>query len=164
MWHEAAFSGRWSGTRQALVDRALEMVVVWPLCTAPGQVTDDGELTLCLARALAGTATFSVESVTLEDLAWLHSNSFNIGNVAKNADSKANGALMCATPLGAWGWRLSEENLVAAAMAEAVMRCDTENGRPRPVWLQTHSRSDSPRTGRCCILKGGAHGDRHRNP
>jgi ADP-ribosylglycohydrolase len=38
---------------------------------------------------------------------------------ASNADSKANGALMRATPLGAWGWRLSEEELVAAAITDS---------------------------------------------
>ena len=38
----------------AEVDRALEMVGGGPWRTAPGQITDDGELALCLARALAG--------------------------------------------------------------------------------------------------------------
>ena len=128
----------------AEVDRALEMVGGGPLRTAPGQITDDGELTLCLARALSGTTTFSIEKVALEYLAWLRSDPFDIGNAtrnglsgglaaapgtvhegmrraaaAQNADSKANGALMRAAPLGAWGWRLSEEDLVAAAMADA---------------------------------------------
>ncbi len=127
----------------AEVDRALGMVGGGPLHTAPGQITDDGELTLCLARAISGTTTFSIEKVALVYLAWLHSDPFDIGSAtrnglsgglaaapgkvnegmrraaaAKNADSKANGALMRATPLGAWGWQLSEEDLVAAAMAD----------------------------------------------
>jgi len=127
----------------AEVDRALEMVGGGPLRTAPGQVTDDGELTLCLARALSGTSTFSIEKVALEYLAWLRSNPFDIGNATtnglsgglaaapgkvhermwraaavQNAGSKANGALMRASPLGAWGWRLGEDDLVAAASAD----------------------------------------------
>ena len=126
------------------VDRALEMVGGGPLRTAPGQITDDGELAVCLARALSGTSTFSVEKVALEYRAWLRSEPFDIGNAtrnglsgglaaspgnihegmwraaaAQNAESKANGALMRAAPLGAWGWRLNEEDLVAAAMADA---------------------------------------------
>jgi ADP-ribosyl-[dinitrogen reductase] hydrolase len=40
-------------------------------------------------------------------------------SAAKNADSKANGALMRAMPLGTWGWRLDEEDLVAAASADS---------------------------------------------
>jgi ADP-ribosylglycohydrolase len=127
----------------AEVDRALEMVGGGPLRVAPGQVTDDGELTLCLARALAGTTMFSIEKVALEYLAWLRSDPFDIGNAtrnglsggltaapgkvhegmwhaaaAKNAGSKANGALMRASSLGAWGWRLSEDDLVVAAMTD----------------------------------------------
>lgn len=107
------------------VERAMETVGGWPLRTAPGKITDDRELTLCLARALAGTMTFAIEKVALEYLAWLHSEPFEIGNAtrnglsggfvaapgkvhegmwrtaaAKNADSKACGALMRATPLG----------------------------------------------------------------
>jgi ADP-ribosyl-[dinitrogen reductase] hydrolase len=129
---------------EADVDRALRMVGGGPLRTAPGQITDDGELMLCLARALAGTSTFSIEKVALEYLAWLRSDPFDIGNAttnglsgglasapgdvhegmwcaaaAKNLDSKANGALMRAAPLGIWGWRVNEEALVAAASADS---------------------------------------------
>jgi ADP-ribosyl-[dinitrogen reductase] hydrolase len=126
------------------VDLALRMVGGGPLHTAPGQITDDGELSLCLARALAGATAFSIEQVAVEYLAWLRSDPFDIGNATtnglsgwlaaapgrvhegmwraaaeRNADSKANGALMRATPLGVWGWRLTEEDLVAAASADS---------------------------------------------
>lgn len=135
------FLGRQPDTAE--VARALEMVGGGLFGAAPGQITDDGELTLCLARGLAGTTNFSIEKVAVEYLAWLHSDPFDIGNAtrngfsggraaapgtvhegmrhaaaAKNADSKANGALMRATPLGGWGWRLDEEAMVAAAMAD----------------------------------------------
>ena len=128
------------------VARAMKMVGGGPLHTAPGQITDDGELTLCLARALAGTSTFSIEKVALEYLAWYRSSPFDIGNAttnglsgglaaapgrvhegmwraaaAKNADSKANGALMRATPLGIWGGRVTEEDLAAAASADSAL-------------------------------------------
>ncbi len=132
------FLGRKPDTPE--VERALRMVGGGPLRTAPGQITDDGELSLCLARALAGTSTFAVEKVAVEYLAWLQSNPFDIGNAttnglsgglvaapgevhegmwraaaAANVGSKANGALMRATPLGIWGWRLTEKDLAAAA-------------------------------------------------
>jgi ADP-ribosylglycohydrolase len=125
------------------VERAMRMVGGGCWGTAPGQITDDGEMALCLAQALAGAGTFSIEKVAAEYLAWYRSPPFDIGATttaglrggegapdgaihegmlraaaAANAGSKANGALMRATPLGVWGWRLTEEALVTAAMAD----------------------------------------------
>jgi ADP-ribosyl-[dinitrogen reductase] hydrolase len=122
------------------VTRAMKMVGGGHWRTAPGQITDDGELTLCLARALAGASTFSIEKIAMEYLAWYRSPPFDIGNAtatglegglaaapgrvhegmwraaaAASAGSKANGALMRATPLGIWGGRMTEEDLAAAA-------------------------------------------------
>ena len=136
------FLGRKPGDMD--VERAMAMVGAGPLGTAPGQITDDGELSLCLARALAGSSMFSIEKVAVEYLDWLRSEPFDIGNATRNGlsggraaspgnihegmwrsaaehngGSKANGALMRATPLGIWGWRLSEEALVVAAMADS---------------------------------------------
>jgi len=126
------------------VERALAMVGGGHWRTAPGQVTDDGEMTLCLVRALAGTGTFCIEKVADEYLALYKSIPFDIGNTTstglagglkaaggaihegmwrasekENTGSKANGGLMRTTPLGVWGWRLAEADLVAAASADS---------------------------------------------
>jgi ADP-ribosylglycohydrolase len=107
--------------------------------TAPGQVTDDGEMAMCLMHALAGENSFSIERVAQSYLLWYQSIPFDIGRTTStglsgglkqpegmihrgmwkaaeqyNRGSKANGGLMRIAPLGVWGWRLSEEDLVKA--------------------------------------------------
>lgn len=107
--------------------------------TAPGQITDDGEMALCLMHALAGQEQFSIERVAQQYLRWYQSLPFDIGRTTRNGlsgglnrpaglihigmwkeaaefnqRSKANGGLMRIAPLGVWGWRLSEEELVKA--------------------------------------------------
>lgn len=61
------------------VESALNMTGggVWQV--APGQITDDGELTLCLARALSGLANFEIEPVASQYAAWIESSPFDIG-------------------------------------------------------------------------------------
>lgn len=112
---------------------------------APGQITDDGELTLALARALLGEQQYPREKVATNYRAWVASHPFDIGNatsaalggttvrgsavadtVTKNAakhnlGSKANGALMRASALGIWSVRLSVKEAVAAARADACL-------------------------------------------
>ena len=124
--------------------RALTMVGGGHWRTAPGQITDDGELALCLARALAGSFVFPIEKVACEYLKWYQSLPFDIGATTasglggglqaepgavhvgmwraaeqQSMGSKANGALMRAAPLGIWGWRLEEADLVTAAMDDS---------------------------------------------
>lgn len=112
---------------------------------APGQITDDGELTLALARALVGEQEYPREKVATNYRAWVSSRPFDIGNatsaalggamaldavvadavstnaVKHNFASKANGALMRASALGIWSVRLSVEEAVAAARADACL-------------------------------------------
>ncbi len=117
----------------ARVDQALTMPGGGCWRVAPGQITDDGELTLCLARALADGG-FDLERIALSYAKWIDSPPFDIGTTTRNglgcfhesewaavcrkdgyasamtrasalrnAGSKANGSLMRATPLGVWG-------------------------------------------------------------
>lgn len=97
---------------------------------APGQITDDGELTLSLARALIdGNGTYDLDKVASRYKAWFDTEPFDIGGtthsalsvqvrdgvspgeamtqraLARNLASKANGTLMRATPLGIWAAR-----------------------------------------------------------
>ena len=60
-----------------------------PWKTAPGQVTDDGELTLALGWALAEMSReakgFDVETIGQWYLKWTQSKPFDIGNTTKKA-------------------------------------------------------------------------------
>jgi len=121
------------------VKQAMAMVGGGALRTAPGQITDDGEMAICLMHALAGEDSFSIERVAINYLMWYQSIPFDIGRTTSsglsgglkqpdgmihrgmwaaaeqyNRGSKANGGLMRIAPLGVWGWRLSEEDLVKA--------------------------------------------------
>ena len=115
---------------------------------APGQITDDGELTLCLARALAKSRTFDLETVAKSYFKWYESRPFDIGFTTsyslgepRNWDmthqsyvqvmtqaanklcitSKANGSLMRITPLGIWGHNLSAAEIASYAMQDTSL-------------------------------------------
>lgn len=125
------------------VEQALGMCGggIWD--TAPGQVTDDGEMTLALLQALAGQPRYDVNRAAQAYRRWYLSEPFDIGNATTNAleegdpdspklaelvarralmfnsASKANGSLMRATPLGVWSARVTLEEAVDAARADA---------------------------------------------
>lgn len=125
------------------VEQALGMCGggVWSL--SPGQITDDGEMTLALLQALAGQDRYDVRRAARAYRRWYLSDPFDIGIATANAleegdlespdlaellatralefnaGSKANGSLMRATPLGAWSARASLEDAVEAARADA---------------------------------------------
>lgn len=125
------------------VEQALGMCGGGIWNTAPGQVTDDGELTLALLQALAGQPRYDVNRAARAYRLWYLSDPFDIGNATGNAledgdpdspglaeliarrasmfnsESKANGSLMRATPLGVWSARVSVEEAVDAARADA---------------------------------------------
>ncbi|MCP4699670.1 MAG: hypothetical protein GY862_22895 [Gammaproteobacteria bacterium] len=50
---------------------------VWRV--APGQITDDGELTLCLARSLTEKSKYDIELAADYYAAWIESEPFDIG-------------------------------------------------------------------------------------
>ena len=64
-------------------ERALTMPGggVWGV--APGQITDDGELTICLLRGLAAGSTFHLEAIAQEYAEWVRSNPYDIGNTTR---------------------------------------------------------------------------------
>jgi ADP-ribosyl-[dinitrogen reductase] hydrolase len=124
--------------------QALTMVGGGHWRTAPGQITDDGEMALSLMAALVGTEAFAIERVAQGYLRWFNSLPFDMGVTTRNGinggfgtaegrvhegmwaaaaeentRSKANGALMRVAPLGVWGYRLTEEALVEAACQDA---------------------------------------------
>lgn len=121
------------------VEQALGMYGIWN--TARGQVTDDGEMTLALLQALAGQGRCDVSRAAWAYRHWYLGEPFDIGNANAledgdpdrpnlaefitrralmfNSESKANGSLMRATPLGIWSPRVSLEEAVDAARADA---------------------------------------------
>lgn len=137
------FLGR-TPTEVELAD-ALAMKGGGVLRVAPGQVTDDGELTLALAHALKGAPQFPREKVAASYRAWVASSPFDMGQAtaaalggpahstgsqadaisrsaaAHNVASKANGALMRASALGIWSTRLSMNEAARAARDDASL-------------------------------------------
>ena len=141
------FHGR--APKPAEVQRALRFPGggIWRV--APGQVTDDGELTLCQLQALAESPVFSLDHVAMWYGRWIRSRPFDLGNATSaglgpaqqwadgvsaglaarmrlaasraSAGSKANGALMRASPLGVWGHRLDDDTLAECARADASL-------------------------------------------
>lgn len=131
---------------RADVDRALGMPGGGVFNLAPGQVTDDGELTLCLLRALADrNGEYDSDLVARYYVDWAYSEPFDVGMATgsalrvngyeyssssqlvfkaaaeSNKGSKANGALMRITPLAVASAKLSEEDAVRWAKADARM-------------------------------------------
>lgn len=116
---------------------------VWGV--APGQITDDCELMLCLAQALAESPTFDLERIARNYAAWIASPPFDIGTTTSRAmgsvrgadssyaatmsgaaarycmESKSNGSLMRAAPLGVWGHRLSPVALADCARQDSCL-------------------------------------------
>lgn len=132
------------------VARAMTMPGGGFLEVAPGQITDDGELTLCLARALAGSKSFDPETIAKNYADWIGSRPFDVGNTTRQSigcfldaewqvvcpkegyaagmakaanfscrDSKANGSLMRATPIGLWGHRMKTNDLALIAKVDS---------------------------------------------
>ena len=125
------------------IEHALTLPGGGVLSVAYGQITDDGELTLALARALVDSHYYPMETVASNYQRWLQSSPFDVGNatqmamdckrcapapvhiqmqanaLAHNRESKANGALMRSSPLGIWSARLDEGEAVEAALSDA---------------------------------------------
>ena len=61
------------------LQRAMEMRGggIWQ--TAPGQITDDGEMALCLAHGLAQSPRFDLEGIARQYVRWVESHPFDIG-------------------------------------------------------------------------------------
>jgi ADP-ribosyl-[dinitrogen reductase] hydrolase len=134
------------------VDHALTMPGGGVFNVAPGQITDDGELTLSLAHGLLRSGSFSIENIARSYADWIESRPFDIGMttmsslgcfteddwkvlcekagfaiaMAKAAnelcmDSKANGSLMRATPIGIWGHRLKPTVIARIAKDDSCL-------------------------------------------
>jgi ADP-ribosyl-[dinitrogen reductase] hydrolase len=126
------------------VREALKMIGggVWQI--APGQITDDGELTLASLHALSKQPEYSADLVASAYIAWANSKPFDMGMATANAlsgvtpksgegcseavleaaayynmGSKANGALMRSTALAVWSTRVTVEEAIKLAQLDA---------------------------------------------
>lgn len=113
--------------------------------TIAGQVTDDSELALALARSLATRGAFDEEDVARAYADWRESDPFDVGGTigqatgamgaarsrgaalaaagraAANRSSEANGALMRQSPLAIWGAFLDADSLAAFVRADTTL-------------------------------------------
>ena len=137
------------------VERAMSMPGGGPLGVAPGQITDDGELMICLARALRDSDSFPIERIARNYSEWVRSVPFDMGRATRrsigcrkdilevaskgysgvmaeaahwnNMKSKANGSLMRAAPTGIWGHRLDDDELAACARRDSSLSHPNES-------------------------------------
>lgn len=127
-----------------------EIIGGGPFRLVPGQVTDDTELALSLARSLVKERRYDDDAVARSYLAWLASDPPDRGNATTmafgrpvrgddvaaqvraraSAVTQANGSLMRASPLGVFGAKWSRLEL-----AELAMR-DSSLSHPHPVCQQ----------------------------
>lgn len=111
-----------------------------PFRVLPGQITDDTELALALARSLDERGGYEPDAVAAAYVAWYRSGPFDVGGtigaafggrhelgpglaarVAHRASrtSQANGSVMRLAALPIWGWHLPAEELAALAAFDA---------------------------------------------
>lgn len=112
-----------------------EIVGGGPFRVLPGQVTDDTELALALARSLVRRGGYDPDEVADAYQDWYRSDPFDIGNTTTqafggartdaagvsaraNAHSQANGSLMRISPLAIFGWRLAPAELAHLAVRD----------------------------------------------
>jgi ADP-ribosylglycohydrolase len=113
-----------------------------------GQITDDSELALLLARSIVSVGSYDIEKVAQAYYYWFHESSpYDIGNTirkalsvpnpsassmcaAANQDSQANGSMMRISPLGIHGFRMSSEDLWQLACKESELT------HPNPICQQ----------------------------
>ena len=119
-----------------------EVVGGGPFRLEAGQITDDTELALCLARSLAQHHRYDEDDVASRYIAWCRGNPPDCGGTTRRAfgeltppgasiaatvraralrDSQANGALMRVSPLAIFGSTLDPESLHQLAAADASL-------------------------------------------
>lgn len=130
-----------------------EIVGGGPFRLAPGQVTDDGELTLALARSIVEVGRYDPDQAATAYRRWYESGPVDIGNATRQAFGRvkpgpgiavrmmrvassvteANGALMRSPPLGIFGWRMEPKALEALASVDVALSHPSEPCRQSNV-------------------------------
>jgi len=111
--------------KSAFPNGVRELVGGGPHRILPGQITDDSELALCLARSLVGRRRYTAERAAFAYVFWINSHPFDVGGTTSRAlrhvdrsqpvapqlranagavsTSEANGSLMRISPLAIYG-------------------------------------------------------------
>ena len=133
-----------SDVTAAKVSAALEMPGGGHWGVSPGQITDDGEMTLAQLRALSSTAPeFDDTVVARAYLKWAQSQPFDMGRAthaalgwtktlkhtaselreraAKNDRSQSNGALMRTAPLGVFAHKLAPTDVAKLSKRDCTL-------------------------------------------
>lgn len=127
-----------------------EIIGAGPFHVAPGQVTDDTELALSLARSLAKQQRYDEEGVATAYVRWRRSEPFDCGMATHQAfggespmgpglaermrqraskKTQANGSLMRSSPLGVFGALIPRAELARLAAKDSLL------SHPDPVCL-----------------------------
>lgn len=95
---------------------------------ATGQITDDSEMAIALASSIINAGKYDENEAMKEYKKWKRSNPFDIGNTIlrgidgyPNSNSLANGALMRVSPLAAFMWTKSNDEISDAAMKDCAL-------------------------------------------
>jgi ADP-ribosyl-[dinitrogen reductase] hydrolase len=152
---------------QAYPDKLRDLAGGGPFDLLPGQVTDDTELALALARALVHDGQYDDDAVAGRYHAWYRSGPFDVGTTTASAlqgpfekgselaeqmraaalrSSQSNGSLMRQSPLGIFGWRMEAEQLAALSCLDSTLT------HPNPTCQEacvayTHAIAGAIRTG-----------------
>jgi ADP-ribosyl-[dinitrogen reductase] hydrolase len=117
--------------------RAMEDGGTWNVFA--GQITDDSELALLLARSIVSAGEYDIKKVSQAYHYWFHeSDPFDVGNTIRkalssdtpNEESQANGSLMRISPLGIYGYLMEADQLWQLACKES------ELPHPNPICQQ----------------------------
>ncbi len=113
-----------------------------PFAVAPGQVTDDTELALCLARSLAAEGAYRADAAAAAYVTWRQSEPWDCGGATDQAfgrhvelggdlaarvrarasqKTQANGSLMRASPLGVFGHAMDRAALARLAAEDSTL-------------------------------------------
>ena len=122
-----------------------EMVGGGWLRLKPGQVTDDTEMSLCIARAVAVAGSFSLRAVADNFAAWLRTGPVDVGDTCRRGirNYMLNGILE--TPANEWDagngalMRMAPVALFTLGDATLLERCSREQARI----THNHPRSDA---------------------
>lgn len=117
----------------------------------PGQVTDDTEMTLCIARAVATAGTWDLTAIAANFATWLRSNPIDIGDTCRRGirNFMLKGEL--STPVNAWDagngalMRMSGVALVTLGNDDLLQRYTLE---------QAHITHNHPLSDAACITYG----------
>jgi ADP-ribosyl-[dinitrogen reductase] hydrolase len=95
-----------------------------------GQITDDSELALLLARSIVSAGEYNKEKVVEAYHYWFHeSDPYDVGNTIRaalgdgtpNEESQSNGSLMRISPLGIYGHSMTVDELWELACKESLL-------------------------------------------